>query len=65
MASEKRFAVVRWFLEGAGFKWDRTHGSHFIFTKPGTDGISVPVHKGKVKPAYVRQIEKIVGKRIP
>ena len=37
----------------------RVNGSHHIFTKPGRQPLSIPVHRGKVKPFYVRQIEKL------
>lgn len=36
----------------------RISGSHHIFDKPGYRPISIPVHHGKVKYAYVRQIKK-------
>lgn len=45
MAGEKRFAEVRKMLETAGWK-------------PGRLPLSIPVHRGKVKPYYVRQVEK-------
>jgi predicted RNA binding protein YcfA (HicA-like mRNA interferase family) len=62
MASEKRFAEVRRMLERAGYVQARVHGSHHIFVKPGAGGVSIPVHKGKVKPVYVRQVERIIRK---
>ena len=62
MAGEVRFVEVRRMLERAGYVLDRTHGSHHIFVKPGADGVSIPVHKGKVKPVYVRQVEKVIRK---
>ena len=34
-------------------------GSHHYFTKPGQPPFSIPVHDGKVKPYYVRQVEKV------
>jgi predicted RNA binding protein YcfA (HicA-like mRNA interferase family) len=61
MPGEKRFAEVRAMLEGAGYALDRISGSHHIFTKPGADLVSIPVHHGKVKPFYVRKVEKIVA----
>lgn len=60
MASEMRLAAVQKLLEGAGYRLARIHGSHYIFVKPGAAGISIPVRKGKVKPVYVRQVEKII-----
>ena len=59
MPSEKRFSEVRKMLEGAGYRLVRIHGSHHYFTKPGEQAVSIPVHRGKVKPYYVRQVEKI------
>jgi predicted RNA binding protein YcfA (HicA-like mRNA interferase family) len=59
MAGEKRFRDVRKMLEAKGYNLARISGSHHIFTKPGALPVSVPVHHGKVKPAYVRQIEKL------
>ncbi len=59
MASETRFAAVRKLLEGAGYRLVRISGSHHYFTKPGEQPFSIPVHHGKVKAYYVRQVKKI------
>jgi predicted RNA binding protein YcfA (HicA-like mRNA interferase family) len=59
VASEKRFSIVKKMLEQKGYQLVRTSGSHHVFEKPGTGIFVVPVHNGKVKPFYVRQIEKI------
>ena len=61
MASEMRLAEVRKMLEAKGYYWHRTSGSHHVFKKPGPVGgmFAVPVHNGKVKPVYVKQIEKL------
>ena len=59
MASEKKFSLVKKMLEDKGYKLDRIASSHHIFVKKGAPTVSIPVHKGKVKPHYVRQIEKI------
>ncbi|KKM16059.1 hypothetical protein LCGC14_1689690 [marine sediment metagenome] len=59
MASEVRFSEVQKMLERKGYTLARVSGSHHVFTKPGDLPVSIPVHKGKVKPYYVRQIEKI------
>ena len=61
MASQERFGVVRALLERHGWTLARVAGSHHIFQKPGDRQWSVPVHNGKVKPVYVRQIKKYVG----
>ena len=47
-------------LEGAGYRLVRVSGSHHIFEKAGSRLVSIPVHRGKVKPYYVRQIKRIV-----
>ena len=59
MASEKPFSEVKKMLERAGYQLARVHGSHHYFTKPAVEPFSIPVHHGKVKPHYVRQVEKI------
>jgi len=46
-------------LEQKGYQWVRTSGSHHIFEKPGIGIYVLPVHNGKVKPFYVKQIEKL------
>ncbi len=60
MANEKRFAEVRRMLEKAGYQLERVRGSHHTFTESGVPPVIVPVHRGKVKPYYVRQIKKLV-----
>ncbi|HEV3415640.1 MAG TPA: type II toxin-antitoxin system HicA family toxin [Pirellulales bacterium] len=60
MPSETRFAEVKRMLESAGYRLGRIRGSHHTFTKPGASPVVVPVHHGKVKPYYVRQIKKLV-----
>jgi predicted RNA binding protein YcfA (HicA-like mRNA interferase family) len=59
MPSEKRFSEVKKMLEGAGYRLVRINGSHHYFIKPGEQPFSIPVHQGKVKPYYVRQVEKV------
>jgi predicted RNA binding protein YcfA (HicA-like mRNA interferase family) len=60
MPSEERFAVVRKLLEQHGWLLVRISGSHHVFKKPGAPDVSIPVHRGKVKPFYVRQVKKLV-----
>jgi len=60
MASEVRFSVVRKMLEKAGWSFNRVTGSHHVFTRAGHQTISIPVHRGKVKPRYVRIIKKLI-----
>ena len=59
MASEQRFNIVKKMLERKGYRLTRISGSHHIFTKKGSLPVSIPVHNGKVKAFYVKQIEKI------
>lgn len=60
MLSEVRFGVLSKLLEGASYRLVRVSGSHHIFEKAGSGLVSIPVHRGKVKPYYVRQIKRIV-----
>lgn len=60
MPSEVRFREVEKLLNGAGYVLARINGSHHIFTKPERQLVSIPVHRGKVKPYYVRQIQKLI-----
>jgi predicted RNA binding protein YcfA (HicA-like mRNA interferase family) len=59
MASEVRFSEVKKMLEAKGYFLDRVAGSHHIFKKPGVRSLPIPVHNGKVHPAYVRMIKKL------
>jgi len=59
VASEEKFSVVKKMLENKGYELTRISSSHHIFTKKGSLPISIPVHNKKVKPYYVKQIEKI------
>jgi len=59
MAGEMRFSEVQKMLEAKGFFLHHISGSHHVF-KNGVGGrFTIPVHHGKVKPVYVRQIEKL------
>jgi len=62
MPSEVRFALVRAMLEKAGWTLSRINGSHHQFTKAGERTLVIPVHRGKVKPGYVREIQKLIAK---
>ncbi|MCE9555588.1 MAG: type II toxin-antitoxin system HicA family toxin [Planctomycetes bacterium] len=62
MAGESRFAELKRLLEGAGYRLVQIHGSHHIFTRPDSPLLSIPVHRGKVKSFYVRQVEKIINR---
>lgn len=61
MPGEVHFKLVKRMLKSAGYEHVRTASSHFIFEKPGKPLLSIPVHKNKVKPVYVRQIKKIIA----
>jgi predicted RNA binding protein YcfA (HicA-like mRNA interferase family) len=60
MPSEMKFAELRRRLEQAGYQLVRMHGSHPIFARAGQLPLSIPVHHGKVKAVYVRQVERII-----
>ena len=60
MPSPERFSKVRRLLEAHGWILTRISGSHHVFTKAGRTPLSIPVHQGKVKPFYVRQVRKII-----
>lgn len=61
MARPVRFGEVRKLLKAAGYELVRISGSHHIFDRPGGPLVSIPVHKGKVKPFYVREVQKLTG----
>jgi predicted RNA binding protein YcfA (HicA-like mRNA interferase family) len=62
MASDVRFADIRRMLERHGWELVRISGSHHIFAKDGEVRlISLPVHRGKVKHAYVRRLARDFG----
>lgn len=60
MPSEERFAAVRRLLEKNNWMLVRISGSHHVFKKSGAPDVVLPVHHGKVKPFYVRQIKKLI-----
>ena len=59
MPSDVRFAVVKRLLEAKGYRLARIRGSHHVFEKPLCRPVTLPVHHGKVKYGYVRQIQKL------
>lgn len=61
MPSEVRFSEVRRLVEKHGWVLIRVRGSHHVFRKSDGAMYSVPVHHGKVKPFYFREIKKQVG----
>ncbi len=60
MPSEERFAELRRLLERSGWTLVRVKGSHHTFRKIGFRHLIIPVHGGKVKPFYAKQIRKIL-----
>jgi predicted RNA binding protein YcfA (HicA-like mRNA interferase family) len=61
MPSEIRFAALLSFVRKHGWVLIRVRGSHHVFKKPDGSTYSIPVHHGKVKPFYFREIKKQVG----
>lgn len=60
MPSDIRFSEIKQLLTKNGWSLARTSGSHHIFTGPDRPLISIPVHKGKAKDVYRRQVEKAI-----
>ncbi|MGD1276104.1 MAG: type II toxin-antitoxin system HicA family toxin [Tepidisphaeraceae bacterium] len=60
MPNVERFAELRRLLERDGWTLVRIKGSHHIFHKPGVRQLVIPVHRGTVKPWYVKQIRQIL-----
>lgn len=56
MPSEVRFAEIERLLRNHGWTSKRSKGSHFCFTGPDRPLVVVPVHRGRVKPVYVREV---------
>lgn len=61
MPSEVRFAEVSRLLKKHSWSLIRIRGSHHVFRKPDGSSYSVPVHHGKVKAYYFREIKKQIG----
>ncbi len=61
MPSEIRFAALLGFVRKRGWMLLRVRGSHHVFRKPDGSTYSIPVHHGKVKAFYFREIKKQVG----
>lgn len=62
MPSEISFRDIRSLLQSHGWVLERIKGSHHVFTKQGEWPISIPVHRGRVKQVYVREIKKKLEK---
>lgn len=60
MASDVRFADIQALLRKHGWELARIKGSHHYFTGPDRRPISIPVHRGKVKDVYRKQVERAI-----
>ena len=60
MPGDVRFAEILRLVTDHGWVLVRIRGSHHIFRLPDGRIYVVPVHKGKVKYAYVREIQKLI-----
>jgi len=61
MPSDVSFSEIRRVVERHGWVLVRIRGSHHIFKLPDGRIYVVPVHHGKVRYVYVREIKKILG----
>lgn len=61
MATEIRLAEVLRLLRKHSWVLVRVRGWHHVFRKPDGSVFSIPVHHGKVKAFYVREIKKQFG----
>ncbi len=61
MPGEVRFAEVERLVRKHGWMLVRIRGSHHVFKRPDGSTYSIPVHHGKVKPFYVREIKRQIG----
>lgn len=59
MPSDVPFSQVKRRLLAAGYLLDRVNGSHHVFTRAGRLPVSIPVHNGKVKAYYAKQVAKL------
>lgn len=59
--TEMRIDEVTILLDFLNYKLDRIHGSHYIFTKPGTKAIILPVHNNKIrKKIYLKKLRELL-----
>jgi len=59
MPSDVRYVAAKRMWEAKSYFYQRTSGSRHIFEKAGVGSFSIPVHNGKVKHVYIRQIKKL------
>ncbi len=60
MARDSKFLELQRILESNGWELIRIKGSHHVFKGEGRPLLSIPVHKGRVKAVYIRQIEAAI-----
>ncbi|MBX3361228.1 MAG: type II toxin-antitoxin system HicA family toxin [Phycisphaeraceae bacterium] len=60
MPSDVQFRDLRRLLEHHGWELTRVKGSHHHFRGKGRQPISIPVHKGRVKAIYARQVDQAI-----
>lgn len=58
--TEMRIGEVINIMAYFGYTLARIRGSHFQFTKPNTESMTIPVHAMKVKKYYLKKIKKII-----
>lgn len=59
--SDVRFSDLENILLHVGYENVRQKGSHVHFRKQGMPSLTLPVHNGKVKKVYVRDIINLLG----
>ncbi len=57
--ADVRFDDLQKILSHYGYVHVRHKGSHFYFQKPSAPSLTIPVHNGKVKVVYVKEIIKL------
>ena len=62
MPSDVRYAEIVALFKRNGWWLNRINGSHHIHTN-GTQSFPVPVHHGKVKYGYYREVKKLLGEK--
>jgi predicted RNA binding protein YcfA (HicA-like mRNA interferase family) len=60
MPSDVSFSAIRRLVRRHGWVLVRIRGSHHVFRLPDGRIYVVPVHRNKVKYAYLREIEKLL-----
>lgn len=60
MPADVRFTDVKRKLESHGWRLTRIRGSHHVFTGENRPSIPIPVHRGKVKHAYGKLVQKAI-----